>query len=103
MPNNTRALRAYRFLLSSKAWCGQWLQGTLLLSLRAGAVGCGQPVAAIRYAAALPMKDFEDAMQIAAARSCGASRIVTRNIKDYERSPIPAITHQQALSRLPTP
>ena len=58
--------------------------------------------AAIRYAASLPMKDYEDAMQVAAARSCGASRIVTRNIKDYDRSPIPAITPQQALSRLPS-
>ena len=27
---------------------------------------------AIRYAAALPMADFEDAMQVAAARACGA-------------------------------
>ncbi len=26
---------------------------------------------AIRYAASLPMKDFEDAMQVAAARACG--------------------------------
>lgn len=58
---------------------------------------------AIRYAASLPMKDFEDAMQVAAARSCGASRIVTRNIKDYERSPIPAITPEQALSRQSAP
>ena len=56
---------------------------------------------AVRYAASLPMKDFEDAMQVAAARSCGASRIVTRNIKHYQRSPIPAITPRQALSRLP--
>ena len=56
---------------------------------------------AIRYAASLPMKDFEDAMQVAAARSCGAAHIVTRNIRDYERSPIPAITPQQASSRLP--
>ena len=55
----------------------------------------------IRYAASLPMKDFEDAMQVAAARSCGASCIVTRNIKDYEGSPIPAITPRQALNRLP--
>ncbi|MCY3604488.1 MAG: PIN domain-containing protein [Gammaproteobacteria bacterium] len=56
----------------------------------------------IRYAASLPMKDFEDAMQVAAARFCGVSRIVTRNIKDYERSPIPAITPLQALGHLPT-
>ena len=52
---------------------------------------------AIHYAAALPMADFEDAMQVAAARSCGARYIVTRNVKDYARSPIPAITPREAL------
>ena len=34
---------------------------------------------AVRYAAALPMPDFEDAMQVAAARACGARHIITRN------------------------
>ena len=58
---------------------------------------------AIRYAASLPMKDFQDAMQVAAARACGASRIVTRNIKDYRRSPIPAISPQEALSTMIRP
>ena len=55
---------------------------------------------ALRYAAALPMPDFEDAMQVAAARACGARHIVTRNVKDYRRSPIPAISPQDALTRL---
>ena len=55
---------------------------------------------AIRYAAALPMPDFEDAMQVAAARACGAQHIVTRNVKDYQRSPIRAISLQEALSGL---
>ncbi len=55
---------------------------------------------AVRYAASLPMPDFEDAMQAAAARACGARHIVTRNIKDFERSPIPAITPQEALLQL---
>ncbi|MCY4109458.1 MAG: PIN domain-containing protein [Chloroflexi bacterium] len=54
----------------------------------------------IHYAAGLPMPDFEDAMQVAAARACGARRIVTRNVADYERSPIPAVDPQQALSGL---
>ena len=54
----------------------------------------------VRYAAELPMADFEDAMQVAAARACGARRIVTRNVRDYERSPIPAVDPQQALSGL---
>ena len=40
---------------------------------------------AIRYAAGLPMEDFEDAMQVAAARACGA----------------PAHSHQEH-PRLPT-
>ena len=55
---------------------------------------------AVRYAAALPMIDFEDAMQVAAARTCGARSIVTRNIVDYERSPIRAVTPQEALNGL---
>ena len=56
---------------------------------------------ALHYAASLPMADFEDAMQVAAARSCGARCIVTRNIKDFARSPIPAITPQEAITQLP--
>ena len=54
----------------------------------------------VRYAAALPMTDFEDALQVAAAHACGAQHIVTRNAKDYERSPIRAISPQEALNRL---
>ena len=55
---------------------------------------------AARYAIQLPMADFEDAMQVAAARCCNAEYIVTRNIRDYAHSPIPAITPQQSLQRL---
>ena len=54
----------------------------------------------IRYAAELPMADFEDAMQVAAARACGARHIVTRNVRGYQRSPIPAINPQEALNGL---
>ena len=54
----------------------------------------------IHYAARLPMTDFEDAMQVAAARACGARYIVTRNIRDYERSPIRAVNPRQALGDL---
>ena len=55
---------------------------------------------AVRFAAALPMSDFEDALQVAAARACGAQHIVTRNVKDYVHSPIPAITPREALRTL---
>lgn len=54
----------------------------------------------IRYAAGLPMPDFDDAMQVAAARACGARRIATRNVADYERSPIPAVDPREALAGL---
>ena len=54
----------------------------------------------IRYAAQLPMPDFEDAMQVAAARASGARLIVTRNLRDYESSPIPALNAERALEEL---
>jgi predicted nucleic acid-binding protein len=55
---------------------------------------------ALRYAASLPFSDFEDAMQVAAAHACGARHIITRNLRDFRRSPIPAISPQEALDRL---
>ena len=51
----------------------------------------------IRYAVGLPMADFEDAMQVAAARACRAQCIVTRNIRDYARSPISAVNPLRAI------
>ena len=54
----------------------------------------------LRYATSLSMRDFEDAMQVAAARACGAEFIVTRNAKDFRRSPIPAKKPIDALRAL---
>ena len=48
----------------------------------------------------LPMTDFEDAMQVAAAQATGAQHIVTRNIRHFTNSPIPAIMPEQALREL---
>ncbi len=42
------------------------------------------------YALDLNVSDFEDAMQIAAAISSQADFIVTRNIRDFKHSPVPA-------------
>ena len=55
---------------------------------------------AIKYAAELPMTDFEDAMQVAAARACGARHIITRNLAAFRRSPIPSLTPRDALDTL---
>ena len=55
---------------------------------------------ALRYALALPMRDFEDAMQVAAANTGAVSHIITRNIRDFADSPVPAITARQAIEVL---
>lgn len=44
----------------------------------------------VRYAAGLPVRDFEDALQAAAALACGASVIATRNVRDYARARVRA-------------
>ncbi len=56
--------------------------------------------AELDYALSLPMGDFEDAMQVAAAHAAGVRYIITRNIRDFTNSPIPAITPEQALQEL---
>lgn len=53
-----------------------------------------------RFAASLPMDDFEDAMQVAAAEACGARVIATRNVKHYRRAPVAARTPTQLLKEL---
>ncbi len=55
---------------------------------------------ALRFAAHLPLNDFEDALQVAAARACGASFIATRNTSDYRRSPITALSPKAVLEEL---
>jgi predicted nucleic acid-binding protein len=52
------------------------------------------------YAGALDLSDFEDAMQVAAAVACRASVIVTRNLRDYARSPVRAAEPQTVLTEL---
>jgi predicted nucleic acid-binding protein len=54
----------------------------------------------VRRAASLPMPDFEDALQAAAALTCGASVIATRNIRDYLRAPVRALTPAALLKEL---
>ena len=56
--------------------------------------------ASLRYAVRLPMPDFEDALQVAAAAACNADLIATRNIRDYARSPIRALTPSAVLEQL---
>ncbi|MBP6771899.1 MAG: PIN domain-containing protein [Gemmatimonadaceae bacterium] len=54
----------------------------------------------LRAASALAFKDFEDAMQVGAALACAAECIATRNVRDFRKSPIPARTPAQIVTRL---
>ena len=51
----------------------------------------------------LPMQDFEDALQVAAAMACGAQFIVTRNVRDFTTSPVPALNPDSFLRQYPEP
>lgn len=44
------------------------------------------------------MADFEDALQASAAMACGANYIITRNVRDFAVSPVPAITPEKYLA-----
>lgn len=54
----------------------------------------------LAFALSLPMSDFEDAMQVAAASACNARFIVSRNERDYEKSPIKSYLPISALAVL---
>jgi len=57
-------------------------------------------VQSVRYAARLAMRDFEDALQVAAAVACGAEVIATRNLRDYAKSPVRAVAPETLLREL---
>ena len=49
----------------------------------------------------LPLHDFEDALQVAAAVSCKAQFIITRNGRDFRNSPVPALNPEAFLRQHP--
>ncbi|MBC8333561.1 MAG: PIN domain-containing protein [Anaerolineae bacterium] len=56
--------------------------------------------ATIEQALALPMTDFEDAVQLAAALEARADYLITRNIKDYPEYRIPVLQPAEFLTLL---
>lgn len=54
----------------------------------------------LRFAGELNMRDFEDALQVAAAVACSADIIATRNLRDYAKAPVQAVAPVAALKRL---
>ncbi len=56
------------------------------------AIVLGGGTAEVRRALTLPMRDFEDALQVAAGLSGDAEFIVTRDLAHYRVSPLPSLT-----------
>ena len=56
-------------------------------------------VSDIQKAAELRWKDFEDAIQSVSAERIKADYIITRNVRDYKESRIPAFTPEEFLAR----
>ena len=46
------------------------------------------------------MTDFEDAVQAVVAKITGLDMIVTRNIRDFRNSPVPAFSPEELLKKL---
>ena len=54
----------------------------------------------VQAAHSLPMTDFEDAVQAAAAAAAGVDALVTRNTTDYANAPVPILTPAEMVARL---
>lgn len=63
----------------------------------------GVDQATIERSLQLPYRDFEDAVQMAAAMGAGAQFVVTRNIKDFKAGPLPAIQPAELVALLKSP
>jgi len=49
----------------------------------------------LRVYLGFPMRDFGDALQASAALTFRADLVISRNARDYRRSPVPAITSDE--------
>jgi len=54
----------------------------------------------LRKAITFAMKDYEDAVQAACALRNKAQFVITRNLKDFAGSPVPAIKPEELLERI---
>jgi len=54
----------------------------------------------LRKATRLPLKDFEDAMQVVAAEACDADAIATRNVRDFAKASVRAMRPRDLLREI---
>jgi predicted nucleic acid-binding protein len=52
-----------------------------------------------RRATELKLRDFEDSLQVSAGLAAGTEAIVTRNLRDFRGSPLPAISPHAFLAK----
>lgn len=57
----------------------------------------------LQAANALPMQDYEDAVQAASAVASGLDALITRNLGDYAGAPLPVFSPADFLQQLTTP
>ena len=72
-----------------------FLKDSLLPHVRAVSADSPLIIQALQWG----MSDFEDALQAAAAWANGATFIISRNVKDFKLSQVPALTPIDYLSR----
>lgn len=72
-----------------------FLRERLLIDLAVHGAGSAAILDVLRWG----MADLEDALQAAAATSAGASFIVSRNVRDFKFSRVPALSPEDFLER----
>jgi predicted nucleic acid-binding protein len=70
--------------------------------LLAGLQVCPLDQATLLLAEASPLRDYEDAVQVAVAVASGLDVVVTRNLADYVGAALPTFAPRDFLARLPT-
>jgi hypothetical protein len=75
--------------------CVTFSKERLLLDVEIHGASSGAILDALRWG----IRDFEDALQAAAAVAAKASFVITRNVRDFRCSRVPAITAEEFLKR----
>lgn len=89
--SSTQATDVFYILSNGDAGSSRPAARQALRQLRRNLHICNVGEREVDAALASPWEDFEDALVYEAAASIGASAIVTRNARDFARSPIPAL------------
>lgn len=70
-----------------------------VIELLTGLNVCALDQAALRAALLLPFRDYEDAVQHAAASAAGLDAIITRNEKDFTAATLPVFTPSEFIDQ----